>query len=79
MLVCLRLGLWSTTTCCFSFLSLSFPFQDAQKRKEAEVVAERLAFLQKVHREQQEFKEKKATAEGVGGPGDDDDEARGWG
>ena len=71
---------------CGLLLLVAFPsflflfLQDAQKRKEAEVVAERLAFLQKVHREQQEFKEKKATAdEGGAGPGDDDDERRGWG
>lgn len=79
VLVCLAWG-------CGLLLLVAFPsslfhfLQDAQKRKEAEVVAERLAFLQKVHREQQEFKEKKATAaEGGAGPGDDDDDGRGWG
>ncbi|TFJ85765.1 hypothetical protein NSK_003269 [Nannochloropsis salina CCMP1776] len=39
--------------------------EDAQKQREAEVVSKRLSFLQRVHREQREFKEKKGLHDRV--------------
>jgi hypothetical protein len=44
---------------------LPFSPQDAQKQREAEVVSKRLSFLQRVHREQREFKEKKGLHDRV--------------
>ena len=51
--------------------------QDERRRKEEEVVAERLAFLQRMHAEQREFQEKKKLGLGLLGPGQQEDDADG--